>query len=207
MSNPLSINLSSIAEESNREIRTQYSADMEWAREISESNQAESKRFFETYYPYLYKICKRYESEQDNAEDLLQECLIKIFQKIGSYKGESSLKTWCSRVCTNYCIDMIRKKAKIQILRDEDLSNEADTENNDIEIELDYYQNILNKISEVFQTMPIGYKTVLNLYVFERKTYAEISEILGVMESTCRSQLFKARKYLMREIEKKGAAL
>lgn len=207
MSNPLSINLRSIDADNNREIRTTHANDLEWASLISAGNQAEAKRFFESFYPYLYRICKRYETDQDSAEDLLQECLIKIFQKIASYKGESSLKTWCSRVCTNYCIDMIRKKAKIQILRDEDLSNEPEPDNLDLEIELDYYNKILSQVSELFQNMPIGYKTVLNLYVFEKKSYAEIAELLGVVESSCRSQLFKARKYLMREIEKKGVAL
>lgn len=146
-----------------------------------------SKKFF--------VICLRYASDYSSAEDMLQEGFIKLYAKIGKYNDSGSFAGWASRVISNNCIDIIRKKNNLYAI--------SDYQENSLET---YTINALDKligedIIKVIQTLPKGYKTVFNMYVIEGYTHKEIGEKLNISAGTSKSQLNRARKLLQKKLE------
>ena len=124
--------------------------------------QQKSRKAFEELYkkfsPFVYGICIRYAKNRDEAQDILQDCFIKVMDKIGDYRFEGSFEGWLQRMAVLESLDAISE-------------------------------------------MPDGYRTIFNMYVVEGYQHNEIAEILNITESTSRSQLKKAREYLIEIIK------
>ena len=148
------------------------------------------KTLYNRYSQKMYAVCLRYSNNQDQAKDLLQEGFIKVFQNLKSYKGAGSFEGWIRRIMVNGCLESFRK-AENRIFH-EDVSN--------VESELSYtpdwrkldMQYVMQKI----QSLAPGYRAVFNLFVIEGYQHNEIAEMLGISESTSKSQLSRARKLL-----------
>ena len=130
------------------------------------------------------------------AEDLLQEGFIKVFDNIAKFKMEGSLEGWVRRIMVNNAINKIRAN-KIKF---EELGNV----NDDF---LQHDKNIIDKMSEqdilkLIAQMPQGYKYVFNMYAIEGLSHKEIADNLGIEEASSRSQYAKAKKYLQQQIIK-----
>jgi RNA polymerase sigma-70 factor (ECF subfamily) len=146
----------------------------------------------------LFTVCRRYADSQEMAEDFFQDGLMHILSQITKFNGRSSFHTWAYRVMANYCINQLRKasnKIKWVGLEDTDLENNED-EDYDEEGKIS-----MEKIVECMQEMPPGFKLVLNMYAVEGRSHSEIATALGISESTSKSQLFKARRWLKNKIE------
>ena len=151
--------------------------------------------------PVLFSVCRRYSDSQESAEDLFQEGFLKILDKLGSFRGESGIKTWMYRVMCNYCINELRRPLnKIKWADVDELEYQADAvaEPDDL-ISVD-------ALMALIQLLPTGYRLVLNMYAIEEKSHAEIAELLGISEVSSRTQLFKARRMLKKLMEEKGYA-
>lgn len=151
--------------------------------------------------PVLFSVCRRYSDSQESAEDLFQEGFLKILDKLGSFRGESGIKTWMYRVMSNYCINELRRPLnKIKWADVDELEYQADAvaEPDDL-ISVD-------ALMALIQLLPTGYRLVLNMYAIEEKSHAEIAELLGISEVSSRTQLFKARRMLKKLMEEKGYA-
>jgi RNA polymerase sigma factor (sigma-70 family) len=151
--------------------------------------------------PVLFSVCRRYSDSQESAEDLFQEGFLKILDKLGSFRGESGIKTWMYRVMCNYCINELRRPLnKIKWADVDELEYQADAvaEPDDL-ISVDALMTLI-------QLLPTGYRLVLNMYAIEEKSHAEIAELLGISEVSSRTQLFKARRMLKKLMEEKGYA-
>ena len=151
--------------------------------------------------PVLFSVCRRYSDSQESAEDLFQEGFLKILDKLGSFRGESGIKTWMYRVMSNYCINELRRPLnKIKWADVDELEYQADAvaEPDDL-ISVDALMTLI-------QLLPTGYRLVLNMYAIEEKSHAEIAELLGISEVSSRTQLFKARRMLKKLMEEKGYA-
>ena len=151
--------------------------------------------------PVLFSVCRRYSDSQESAEDLFQEGFLKILDKLGSFRGESGIKTWMYRVMCNYCINELRRplnKIKWADVDELEYQAEAVAEPDDL-ISVD-------ALMALIQLLPTGYRLVLNMYAIEDKSHAEISELLGISELSSRTQLFKARRMLKKLMEEKGYA-
>jgi RNA polymerase sigma-70 factor (ECF subfamily) len=143
----------------------------------------------------------RYSDSQESAEDLFQEGFLKILDKLGSFRGESGIKTWMYRVMCNYCINELRRplnKIKWADVDELEYQAEAVAEPDDL-ISVD-------ALMALIQLLPTGYRLVLNMYAIEDKSHAEIAELLGISEVSSRTQLFKARRMLKKLMEEKGYA-
>ncbi|MFK7970182.1 MAG: RNA polymerase sigma factor [Bacteroidia bacterium] len=146
------------------------------------------------YAPDLLAVCYRYAKDRDEAEDILQEGFVKIFQKIARYEFQGSFEGWMRRIVVNTAIDHIRRNKKRQLETDIDEAREVFVAEGAIgQLELEY-------LYEIIQELPPGYRLVFNLYAIEGYSHKEIGEQMGITESTSRSQYTRARALLMKRI-------
>ncbi len=159
---------------------------------------------FDKYAPMLRGVCLRYVNNNADADDLLQEGFIKILDNIKNYKEQGSFVAWMKRIMINNALNYCRKNSKIHFIELEDGFNDY--------AEDDEYSDKLNNrvldadldaesIIEIFNELPEGYKMVLNLYVLDGYSHAEIAEKLGISVNTSKSQLSRARKALIKKTE------
>jgi len=143
---------------------------------------------FAQYSPKMLGVCRQYVKDVHHAEDLMLSGFLKVFTHLSTFKKEGSFEGWIRRIMVNTCISYLRKKNPIQ-LTDEDFvfNNQATHSLEATELE---------DIQRMIDGLPIGYKMVFNLYAVEGYKHAEIAQELGITESTSKSQLFKARKWL-----------
>ena len=147
------------------------------------------KKLYDNHANTMYAICLRYMNNEDEAKDALQEGFIKVVKNVHKFKFTGSFEGWLKRIFVNTSIEQIRKRKK-HLDIDEMHGNLQHTDsiktgNMDVE-----------KMMELVQKLPEGYRTVFNMYVIDGFSHKEISDKLGVSESTSKSQLFKARKQL-----------
>ncbi len=140
-------------------------------------------------------VCCRYTANKEEAEDILQEGFISVFDKLSQFKGEGSFEGWIRRIMVNKAIEHYRKTSKIFPLLDiENVQHEL-VDTNDVR------SNIASEeLMEMIQSLPPMYKMVFNLYIFEEMNHKEIAEKLGIVEGTSKSNLFHARMLLRKKL-------
>jgi len=147
-------------------------------------------QLYSLYSKAMYNICLRMTGQQEEAEDMLQESFTYAFSKLGSFRFESSFGAWLKRIVVNTCINHLKKR-KVDLVYTE--------QNNDPIPEDDYvdYQEIKFQVEGVMKAMerlPEGYRVVFSLYLLEGYDHKEISDILGISESTSKSQFLRAKQ-------------
>ncbi len=159
-------------------------------------------RLYEKYSPVMLGVCLRYCSNMADAEDVLQEGFIKVFTYIKNFRGDGSFEGWVRRIMVNTAITHIKKNVKYSY---EDIENISSDYQEDEEIA---YSPVNPEIMiKVLQSLPAGYRSVVNLYIFEGYSHKEIGGIMGISESTSKSQLSKAKKFIRRKLEEKNLIL
>lgn len=140
-------------------------------------------------------VCMRYAKNRDDAKDILQDAFVRVYLNLKSFKAEGSFEGWIKRIMINTAIKHYRKNLKFV---------------NNVDIETAYTvgfdNDIIGKmgVDELMakvQTMPEGYRTIFNLYIVEGYQHNEIGELLGIAEGTSKSQLARARNYLIKLIK------
>jgi RNA polymerase sigma-70 factor (ECF subfamily) len=158
-------------------------------------NKSNSQReLFDRYSSRMLGICRRYVSNLGDAEDILTGGFMKIFDKIDQYRGVGSFEGWMIRIMVNESLSFIRKNKNMSV----EVSIEK------AEYELDY-SNTLEKLHveqllKLIDEMPVGYRTVFNLYVLEGYSHREIAEMLDIAEGASKSQLSRAKAFLRHRI-------
>ena len=153
--------------------------------------------FYALYSGSMSSVCGRYITDRDDMKAVLQECLIRIAEKIADfeYRGPGSLWAWVTRIVINQSLKYLKTRQAHEFARlDYDLPEEPEETEpplNDIPPEVIY---------RMIRELPAGYRTIFNLYVFEKKSHQEIAELLGIKPTTSASQLFKAKNLLARRI-------
>ncbi len=164
--------------------------------ELIRKCQQKSRKAFEELYkkfsPFVYGICLRYAKNRDEAQDILQDCFIKVMDKIGDFRFEGSFEGWLQRMTVRESLNYLRLTRNSFTSIDDDDSKDEEDVSSDIISNMSA-QELLGEI----QKMPDGYRTIFNMYVIEGYQHKEIAEILNISESTSRSQLKKAREYLI----------
>lgn len=160
------------------------------------------KTLYEEHYKRMLGVCYRYAKNDLEAEDMLHEGFMKVFDKLHKFNQESKVGTWMNRVITNNCIDIIRKNKKEKLVFTDELPEMVDTaEINAEEIE----EFGCDKLLEMMNLLPSGYKTVLMLYSIDGYSHDEIADKLGITAVTSRSQLSRARQMFRKIIEERRA--
>lgn len=151
------------------------------------------KALFELCYTKLRNVCHRYSNTPQDAEDLIHDTYIKVFDKITTFKGESSLTSWVCKIAVNAALSNHRKNKKFRLV-DLDSANVAATTATDDDT-FNEEPNV-NKAIEALRQLPEGYQMVLNLYAVENYSHKQIAEELNISVGTSKSQLARARKKL-----------
>lgn len=154
------------------------------------------KILYDRYAATLFGVCLRYSRSQMEAEDIMQDGFIKIFRKLHTFKFEGSFEGWCRRIMVNTAIKYLKKGSNKNEFSNLDEVKEERYESKAIGIITE------KELLELISKLPQGYKTVFNLHVIEGYKHTEIAEMLGITESTSRTQFLKARKVLQSALKK-----
>jgi RNA polymerase sigma factor (sigma-70 family) len=158
-----------------------------------------TKAFDEIYTRYsssMFGVCLRYARDREEAQDLLQEGFIKVYERIGQYSGEGSFEGWMRRLFVNLALDTYKKKKRES---EQVLAFAAEMEPEDGE---DPWPDVSEKeLVEMIRQLPDGYRMVFNLFAVEGFSHKQIAAQLGISESTSKTQFFKARKQLRQQVE------
>lgn len=154
------------------------------------------KALFDLYAGKMMALCRRYARTQEEAEDFLQEGFIRLFKFLGTYDGKGSFDGWVRRIFVNTAIRHYHRHKKHN--QNHEISHDLNGhERNDAISHLGEQELIA-----LINRMPEGYRLVFNMYIVEGFSHREIGEMLSIGESTSRSQLAKARKWLQQKIRK-----
>lgn len=148
---------------------------------------AAQKRLFEQYYGFAMSICLRYAANKTEAEEMLNDGFIKVFDKIDYYDPAKSFEAWLRTVIVRTSIDYYRKNHKKVSFMDVEEAHFLAYEDHHLE------QLAADEIMELVQKLPPAYRTIFSLYVVEGYSHNEIAEMLGINAGTSRSNLAKAR--------------
>lgn len=163
-------------------------------RDCLSGNKQAQYELYQRFSGVLFGICLRYTRNRAEAEDLLQEAFIKIFAKLESFGFKGSFEGWLKRLVVNQAINFRRDNLKqlfVQIYADppEPISND----DSDIFSASDIPKE---RLLQMIQSLPDGYRLVFNMYVFESLAHQQIAEMLEISENTSKTQLMKARNKL-----------
>jgi RNA polymerase sigma-70 factor (ECF subfamily) len=144
----------------------------------------------------MFPVCLRYVSDRQVAEDILQDGFITLFTKLNSYKGDGSFEGWARRIFVTTALMALRKKDALKMSDELEAVRgmKADTTT---QIQNLGYKELMNLI----MSLPTGFRTVFNLYAVEGYSHKEIAEMLGITETTSRTQFSRARIWLQKKIE------
>jgi RNA polymerase sigma-70 factor (ECF subfamily) len=158
------------------------------------------KKLYEKYARTMFGICLRYSNTYDEAKDILQDGFIKVFTKMGQFGFQGSFEGWMKRIFVNTALEYCRSN-KNHMYHDDVAAASNHVQQDDT------IGNMSRKeILEIMQGMAPGYRNVLNLYIVEGYSHAEIAELLQINEGTSKSQLSRARVLLQQAIINKQKA-
>jgi RNA polymerase sigma factor (sigma-70 family) len=144
----------------------------------------------------MYGVCLQYARNEEEANDILQEGFIKIFENLPSYRFEGSFEGWMRRIMVNTALEKYREKHNLYRVDDIDKLNEIEAE-----IEVGEYTGLeAEDLLNMIQALPPQYKIVFNLFAIEGYSHKEIGEMLGISPSTSKSNLSRARDILKRKV-------
>lgn len=152
---------------------------------------AAQQELYYQYSPKMLAVCYRYAKSREDAEDMLQEGFIKVFSQIHQFEHRGVLEGWIRRIIVHTCINNLKKNKKfsdrVDLIQAAGISSGGD-----------HIASILQakQVVECIRLLPMGYRTVLNLYAIEGYSHKEIAEILEIEESTSRSQYTRAKALL-----------
>ena len=165
-------------------------------KRLQDGDKSAAREFYSHYATYLAGVCSRYIADEEDLKDVFQNSLVHIFSHIPDfeYRGAGSLKAWATKVVVNESLKFLRTKARHELLQLKDDVADEDGDPPISDIPPDAIHQMLGRL-------PTGYRTVLNLYVFEGKSHREIASLLGIKEDSSASQLHRARMLLARMIK------
>jgi RNA polymerase sigma-70 factor (ECF subfamily) len=162
---------------------------------VKQKRQAQQELYLR--FSYMMKgVCLRYSSNEQEAEDLLQDSFLKAFDKIKTFKNEGALGGWLRKLTLNTVLEYYRKNK--QVNQTFELTEQSDLTDDGIIEQLEL-EDLLLKI----QNLPTGFRTVFNLYAIEGYNHREIGKLLDISDGTSKSQYSRARKLLKNMITQK----
>ena len=160
---------------------------------------AAQKCLYEKYSYKMLSVCYRYAHNREDAEDMLQEGFIKVFSQIHTFENRGALEGWIRRIIVHTCINILKKNKKfnesVELVHANMMQGREDAIPSIIQPK---------EVIECIRLLPIGYRTVLNLYAIEGFSHREIGAMLDIEESTSRSQYTRAKTMLEGFLYKKN---
>ncbi|MEO1053085.1 MAG: sigma-70 family RNA polymerase sigma factor [Bacteroidota bacterium] len=172
--------------------------DLEKVIDLCLKNDPEGQKLlYEKFINPMARLCTRYIEDDEEVADVLIEGFMKVFDSLKKfeYRSDQALEAWIKKIMINQCLGALRKKRKILKVRDEMNVQEVHDQESEIAAE---------EIIDLIRLLPNGYRAIFNLAVIDGYSHKEIAEILGISESTSRSQLTRARNLLKNILRKNG---
>ncbi len=168
----------------------------ELTQRLKEGDNAARKALYERFAGSLLSLCQRYVGNREEAEDVLHDGFIQVFtsgiQRF-TWRGNGSLKAWLYRVFTNFSLNHLEAAKRLQMQDTEDFPDTPDDEEQPASIDMDVLHRLIAEL-------PPGYRTVINLFLLEGWSHAEIANRLHISESTSASQYLRGKKLLKEKI-------
>ncbi len=153
------------------------------------------KALYQRHKNKMFVLCLRYANNREDAEDILQEGFVKVFRDLHQYSGTGNFEGWVRKVILNTALQYIRRQKQLKL----QLTPEFEKWENVLTVDAEeepFDKELVKKILHLMQHMPIGFRTVLNLYVMEGYSHQQIADELDISVGTSKSQLNRAKKHL-----------
>jgi RNA polymerase sigma factor (sigma-70 family) len=160
-------------------------------------DRASQKMLYNEYAEQMLGVCFRYTKSLADAEDIMQEAFVKVFKNLHQYKGDGELGAWIRRIMVNTALNYLKSNRKYQGDLSFDQVTMHPVADDDPQVLLDS-KELVNLIRQ----LPAGYQLIFNLHAVEGYTHVETGEMLGISETTSRSQYSRARALLITWIKK-----
>ena len=172
------------------------------AKRLQDGDKAAAREFCALYADYLAGVCSRYITDEEDLKDVFQDAFINILSHIQDfqYRGTGSLQAWATKVVVNESLKFLQEKGQ-----HEQISLDIDRVDEPEESEPPIGDVPPDVVHQMVSRLPTGYRTLLNLYVFEGKSHQEIARLLGITLSTSYSQLYRAKCQLCKMIQQYNA--
>lgn len=174
--------------------RTNFSKESDVIQGCLKGDRAAQRHLYDNYSGKFLAICIRYLKDREHAEDVMIEGFMKIFDKLSQFQAKGSFEGWMKRIIVTQALMTLRSNR--HLMMEVNMENESDYQDHQYELNHLETQDLMNMV----EGLPIGYRTVFNLYAIEGFSHQEIAELLGVTESTSKSQLNRARNVLKEKI-------
>lgn len=172
----------------------------ELIREAKKGSAAAQKCLFDLLSDKMMLVCRRYVKTYEDAEEIVLDGFYKFFKNLSSfsYHGDGSVYAWLKKIMINECLMFLRSKHSFIIATEQ------------VAEEIPMNDDALGKLSaseilDLIMDLPVGYRTVFNLYVIEGMGHKEIARLLNIAEGTSKSQLNKAKLLLQKNLMQKGS--
>lgn len=172
--------------------------DIQLIESCIKGNRASQKALYDRLAPRMFPLCIRYIGDRETAEDVLQDGFVTLFTRLKDYKGEGSFEGWARKIFVNTALMNLRRKDALKMSDDLEAARGVRSESVNQMQNLGY-KDLLAMITE----LPPGFRTVFNMYAIEGYSHKEIGEMLGISETTSRTQLSRARIWLQKKIKEK----
>jgi RNA polymerase sigma factor (sigma-70 family) len=172
--------------------------DQELVSGVLRGSPAHQSALYRQYSVPMFRVLLRFARDKAEAEDMLQDGFIRVFRDMAQFRGEGALGGWIRRIMVNTALSHLRKQR--DFIRD---TADFSPFENRLRTEEDFAANLdAETLMKYLQKLPPGYRAVFNLYAVDGFSHEEIAEQLGISIGTSKSQLFKAREYLKKMLDK-----
>ena len=172
--------------------------DKELVSRCCKGERTAQKQLYEHFAARMLAVCTRYSKNQDDAEDILQEAFVKVFNSIEKFRHDSTLGFWIKRIVINTALNYHRKQ--VYLYPHVDIDDRHDLGNEDLAIENYHFNDLMG----LLQSLPKGCRLVFNLHAIEGYKHKEIAEMLDISEGTSKSQYARAKVLLKDMISELG---
>lgn len=153
------------------------------------------RRLYEKYSHAMLGVCRRYSRSEAEAEDAMINGFVRVFERIGDYRGEGSFEGWMKRIMVHVAVDIFRQEQRY--------SGHVSLDNPDMKsiVSNPFEQRLeVADLMALVESLPEGQRVVFNLYAIEGYSHKEVGEMLGISENTSKTQLLKARTTLRKRL-------
>lgn len=170
--------------------------DQQLVRRCCAGDAGAQRQLYDRYVQAVYNRIMRMVADRHRAEDIVQEVFLKVFRYLPHFKGEASIGAWIKRIAVNTTIEYLRSSKKIQYVEDLPEGLPAAEEEAPPRISM-------GAIHEAIKQLPSGARLVLTLFLLEGYQHQEIAQILGISESTSKTQYRRGRQLLQNLLKEK----
>lgn len=176
----------------------QHDPEADVIRAARDGDRKAAKSIYEAHIGYLTAVCSRYLADDEDVRDVLQESFVKIFSSLDKfrYMGKGSLRAWMTRIVVNDALKFLRSSDRHPAVEFKD--NVPDTADEDEDADVTAVPP--EEMQRMIRSLPVPYRTVFNLYVFQRMSHKEIAASLGMASGTSASCLHRAKSMLVKMV-------